>query len=54
MQESLLLSGPFQDLLEGEGGELGASALVELVLELHPAVTGKDRKERAEMREASG
>lgn len=53
-QQSLLLSGPFQDLLEGEGGELGASALIELVLELHPAVTGKGRKERAEMWEASG
>lgn len=45
-QESLLLGGPFQDLLEGKRGELGASALIELVLELHPVVTG--RAERAD------
>jgi hypothetical protein len=46
IQTDLLLSCAFQDVLKGEGGELGASPLIELVLEFHPVVIGKSKKSR--------
>lgn len=49
MQTDLLLSRPFQDVLEGEGGELGAGPLIELVLEFHPVVIREGEEKQIEM-----
>lgn len=53
-QAGLLLSRPFQDVLKGEGGELEAGPLVELVLEFHPVVTGKGKKSRSKCQLEAG
>lgn len=54
MQTRLLLSCPFQDVLKGEGRELGAGPLIELVLKFHPVGIRKGKKTQIEISEAGG